>query len=96
MVHRTVHDNEVPGEVFTSQLDPLLCAYKTRRGTEDGGACLPYLLPQHLDSPGHSNILFVDFSYAFNTIQGYLMIQTLHQLNTTSRLFDLSHNFLLS
>lgn len=96
MVHRTVHDNEVPGDVFTSQLDPLLCAYKTRRGTEDGGACLPYLLPQYLDSPGHSNILFVDFSYAFNTIQGYLMIQTLHQLNTTSRLFDLSHNFLLS
>lgn len=61
-----------------------------------GPACLPYLLPQYLDSPGHSNILFVDFSYAFNTIQGYLMIQTLHQLNTTSRLFDLSHNFLLS
>lgn len=45
MVHRTVHDNEVPGEVFTSQLDPLLCAYKTRRGTEDGGACLPALPP---------------------------------------------------
>ena len=39
---------------------------------------------------------FLDFSYAFNTIQRYLMIHKLHQLSTTSRLFQLIHDFLLS
>lgn len=55
---------------------------------------LPLLL-QHLDSPGTlARILIVDSSSAFSIIQRHVMIQTLHHLNTPSRLIYLLHSFL--
>ncbi len=47
--------------------DPLQFAYQATRGVEDA---ILTLLHTHLEKPKtHANILFVDFSSAFNTIQ---------------------------
>ncbi len=50
-------------------LDPLQFAYRTNRSVDDAVNMGLHFILQHLERPGtRVRILFVDFSYAFNTI----------------------------
>lgn len=74
--------------MVVDRLDPLQFAYKAKRGVED--ACLTLLdtVCRHLDSPNpHTRILFMDFSFAFNTV---------NTATLCNRLLDLQVNPTLS
>lgn len=59
-------------------LDPMQFAYRPRRGVEDATLALLHLLLKHLEGSGsHAQILFIDFSSAFNTIQPYILANRL-------------------
>ncbi len=58
-----------------SLLDPMLFAYRPKRGVDDATVTLLHLLIRHLEGKGsHARDLFVDFSSAFNTIQPHVLI----------------------
>lgn len=68
-------------------LDPMQFAYRPRRGVEDATLTLLHVLFKHLEGSGcHAQILFIDFSSAFNTIQPCILANRLLEQ------FDLSSN----
>ena len=74
---------------------PLQFAYRTHPGIEDAVLVLLHHLHQHLDRPNtYAQVLFVDFSSAFNTIQPHLMTQKLHHMNVSPKLVLWVHDFL--
>ena len=63
-------------------LDPLQFAYKSGRGTEDATLTLLNTVVNHLQLPKtHVRILFTDFSSVFNTLQTYILLRWLFNLN---------------
>src|SRR4029434_110081 len=63
-------------------LDPLQFAYRANRSVDDAVNMALHFILQHLDSAGtYARILFVDFSYAFNTIMRALLQDKLSQLS---------------
>lgn len=59
------------------QTDHLQFAYQTGRAVENATLTLLNLLASHLEAPKtHAKLLFIDFSSASNTIQTYLMAET--------------------
>ena len=72
-----------------SDLDPFQFAYRPYRGVEDATVSLMNLLLKHLEGKGaHAQLLFIDFSSAFNTIQPHVLIERLLEQ------FKLSRNLL--
>ena len=68
-------------------LDPYYFAYKNNRSTEDATLTLLYNAHTHLEKTGSFvQILFTDFSSAFNIIQPHLMASKLLKLNINPRL----------
>src|SRR4029434_4080659 len=63
-------------------LDSLQFAYRANRSVDDAVNMALHFILQHLDSAGtYARILFVDFSYAFNTIMRALLQDKLSQLS---------------
>ena len=62
-------------------LDPFQFAYRAGRGVEDATVTLVHHVTSHLDQAGTSaRILFMDMSAAFNTIQHYILLEKLLDL----------------
>ena len=62
-------------------------AYRPHRGVEDATVTLMNMLFKHLEGKGtHAQLLFIDFSSAFNTIQPHILTERLLEQ------FDLSKN----
>ncbi len=75
-------------------LDPLQFAYRANRAVDDAvNMGLHYGL-QHLDRPGTYEILFVDFSLAFNTIIPNLLLPKLTQLSVPTSVCQWITSFL--
>ena len=81
-------------------LDPLQFAYTANRSVEDPTLCMTNDILRHLDEPSKpdshkfAKILFIDFSSAFNTVQPYLMIQKLKDMNVNAYLIHWLYEFL--
>ena len=57
------------------RMDSLQFAYKAKRSVEDTTSSLLNLISSQLDFPGTAvRVLFMNFSYAFNTIQPQVLI----------------------
>ena len=82
---------------FTNKhLDPLQFAYKRHRGTDDAILTVLHNAFLHLDKAGsYVRILFIDFSFAFNTIQPHLLALKLLHLDVNPKLILWIVNFLL-
>ena len=65
-------------------MDSLQFAYKAKRGVEDATLTLMELVTHHLDQTGtFIRILMMDFSSAFNTLQTYLLLSRLLDLDVS-------------
>ena len=70
-----------------SDIDQFQFAYRPHRGVEDATVTMINMLCKHLGGKGtHAQLLFVDFSSAFNTIQPHILTERLLEQ------FDLSKN----
>lgn len=68
-------------------LDKLWFAYQPHRGMDDAVLTLLHGTLSHLEQPkSHVNLVFVDFSSAFNTVQPHLMGRKVLQLNANPHL----------
>ncbi len=85
------HLKDIPGP----SLDPLQFAYRANSSLDDSvNTGLHYVL-QHLDRPGtYVRILFVDFSWAFNTIIPNLLMPKLTQLSVPTSICQWINSFL--
>ena len=64
--------------ITESQLDPLQFAYRAGRGVEDAKLFILNKVYTHLEKPtAHANILFADFSSAFNLMQPHIFAHKL-------------------
>lgn len=64
------------------ELDPLQFAYRQGRSTDDAINSITHLTLKHLENPkAYARLLFIDFSYAFNTLQTHLLLQKITQMN---------------
>ena len=79
-----------------SKLDPWQFAYKQGRSTDDAFGCITHLvLNKHLeDTKAYARLLFIDFSSAFNTLQPYLLLDKLRQMNVNSFIIKWYFSFL--
>lgn len=77
-------------------IDQLQFAYRPNRGVEDATLTLLNLLFKHLEGSGcHAQLLFIDFSSAFNTIQPHILTQRLlEHFNLSNNLVGWILNFL--
>ena len=66
------------------QLDPYQFTCRSRRGTDNGVACLLRKLFEHMETA--ARILFINCSSAFNTIQRHVMIDKLQKLEVPAAL----------
>ncbi len=82
-------------DITGPSLDPLQFAYRANRSVDDAvNMGLHYVLP-HLDRPGaYVRILFVDFSWAFNTIIPNLLLPKLTQLSVPTSICQWINSFL--
>ena len=78
-------------------LDPYQFVYKHNRSTKDTSLTLLHNAYTHLEKTGSFvQILFIDFSSAFNTIQPHLMASKLLKLNVNLSLILWIVNFLVN
>ena len=63
-------------------LDPYQFAYTQGRSTDDAINSITHFTARHLECPkAYAQILFIDFSLAFNTLQPHLFISELRQMS---------------
>ena len=61
-----------------SDTDQFQFAYRPHRGVEDAIVTMTNMIFKHLEGRGtHAQLLFVDFSSAFNTIQPQILTERL-------------------
>lgn len=61
-----------------SDFDPLQFAYRPHRGVEDATVTLMNMLFKHPEGNGtHAQLLFIDVSSAFNTVQLHILTERL-------------------
>ena len=78
-----------------SRLDPLQYAYRQGPSTEDVVASVTHLISKHLENPNpYAQVIFVDFSSAFNTIQPYLLVQMLNDMHAIPFIINLFNSLL--
>ncbi|KAK3531933.1 hypothetical protein QTP86_001271 [Hemibagrus guttatus] len=76
-------------------LDPPQFVYRANKSVDDAVNMAFHFILQHLDSPGsYARILFVDFSYTFNTIVPALLRDKLFQLNVPDSMCSWITDFL--
>ena len=76
-------------------LDPMQFAYKPHRGTEDATLSLTNMLTKHLhNAKAYAQILFIDFTAAFNTMQIHILLQRLLDLGADGGLVHWIKDFL--
>ncbi|KAK3506415.1 hypothetical protein QTP70_001190 [Hemibagrus guttatus] len=76
-------------------LDPPQFVYRANKSVDDAVNMAFHFILQHLDSPGsYARILFVDFSYTFNTIIPALLRDKLFQLNVPDSMCSWITDFL--
>ncbi len=64
-----------------SDIDQFQFAYRPHRGVEDATVTLMNMLFKHLEGKGtHPQLLFIDLSSAFNTIQPHILTETLRAI----------------
>ena len=77
------------------KLDPFQFSYRAKRGTDD--ACLTLLnyLSKHLSgNHTYARILMIDFSSAFNSIEPFVLLKRLSDLNVNKSLILFIYDFL--
>lgn len=72
------------------------CSLHTdNQSTEDAiNSVMPLVLKHLEDSGAYLQMLLIDFSSAFNTLQPHLLIQKLKQLNVSLSIIRCYHSFL--
>ena len=77
------------------ELDPLQCAYKQGRSIDDAVRSITHLVLRHLEeAKAYAHLLFIDFNSAFNTLQRYLLLDKLKQLNVNPFIIKWYFSFL--
>ena len=77
------------------KLDPLQFAYKAKRGVDDACVTLIDLISRHLQNANaYCRVLMIDFSSAFNSIEPYVLLQRLSNLNVNNHIILFINNFL--
>lgn len=77
------------------KLDPWQFAYKHHRSTNDAVSSITHLVLKHLEDPkAYARLLFIDFSSAFNTIQPFLLLETLKNMGVSSFIIKWYYSFL--
>lgn len=78
-------------------LDPCQFAYRINLGTNDAISTLMHLVLKHLESPvAYARLLFIDFSFAFNSIQPHKLLEKLVALKVNPFLIKLYYSFLIN
>ena len=78
-----------------SKLDPWQFAYRQGRSTDDAVGSITHLVSKHLDdSKAYARLLFIDFSSAFNTLQPYLLLEKLKQMDVNPCIIKWYFSFL--
>ena len=76
-------------------MDILQFAYQSKRSTDDAIITLIHNLAQHLDGYSkYARCLFINYSFAFNTMQPHVLIERLAAYNVLARLQLLVLDFL--
>jgi len=76
-------------------IDPLQFAYRNKRSTDDAFMYMLHNVYCHLDNPKqYAQVLFIDFSSAFNTIRPHIMMERLGQLGVNPNLIRSVESFL--
>ncbi len=78
-----------------SSLDHLQFAYKSKMGTDDTTIIMFNTLAKHLQSPIHyAQVLFIDFTSAFNGTQIHILLQRLGDLEVSGGIIHWVRDFL--
>ncbi len=77
-------------------LDPMQLAYRPNRGVEDATVTLFNQIVKHVEQAGsHARLLFIDFSFAFNTMQPHILARRLlEQVGLSKNIVGWSLDFL--